>query len=174
MNNTNNNEADTEAPTGSDAYIARRLEHRLKGNSLDAGVFKFLSVSQQDYLLSHVSLEPGELPVYGLYKNKTVWIFGTTRRLSWSRAGFEATLRYNEIEQIGSPERAERLTGPVFYTEDELMLDGLGQPTTVYLLQLSIKDNHGNAHAMLCDERQFSAIWSLIAYSVKLNRIHRN
>ena len=164
---------DLDASTGSDAYIRRRLEHRLGKNSLGFSVFRELPEKQKQFFLSQIALEPGELPVYGFYNNKKAWIFGTTRKLSWSRTGFSTTLRYNEVTQVSSPELNERLSGPVYYTEDDFVLDEHGRPSTIYLSQLSIKDIHGKTNALLCDSRRFSAIWGVINFSLNLIRIHR-
>jgi hypothetical protein len=161
--------------TGSEAYKARRIEHRVVKFSHEPNLFKNLSRSTQKYLQSEAVLEKNEIPVYGFIDNEETWIFATTRRLIWARPGFKKALHYGDIKIVCAPQWTERYA-EFLKEQDNVTVEerpARYQINKMALSKLVIQDKKGLEHTLHWNPDEIDSIWEIVTFSANLDRIHR-
>lgn len=161
--------------TGSEAYIARRIEHSVMKYLDHNSLFKNLPQNVQRLFLSQAGLEKEEFPVYGLYHDESTWIFATTRRLAWAGRGSLKSIKYTDIKQVSSPNWTA-LYAEFLKEQDTVPLEERSaryQKHKMEISKLVVADNRGTENDLHWEPETIESVWEIVTFAVRLDRIHK-
>jgi hypothetical protein len=160
--------------TGSDAYKAVRLEKNLlkHKDEYSSRLFTSLAPETQKYFLAKAQLKETELPVFAFYEDQETWMLATTRRVFWSRPGFNHHLKYGQIKEIGQSEFRKLEQEPEGTESIEERSERIRQIKSNSPWLYFIHDNDNFSEIIVPPGEPLFAIWNSLRFMIQLDRIH--
>lgn len=161
--------------TGSESYIARRIEHNAMKYLDQSSLFKNLPQNVQSLFLTKAGLEKEELPVYGLYHDESTWIFATTRRVAWAGQGSLNSIKYTDIKQVSTPNWVA-LYAEFLKEQDTVPLEerpAKYQKHKMEISKLVVADKRGTENDLYWEPETIESVWEIVTFAIRLDRIHK-